>query len=160
MRTIILTMTIILLLAGCKKNDCVSWGNPEYGNIVIDTSEYIDASDLAKKYNIIYSENNCDDTRLRELLNINGKKIKLCGCLRYSILWSSNALYTIGEMHDIPLNGHLMDDLPHDSTLYYVTGVVDVTSLSTNMYFKKNNKNSYYENTVLITISPVSYYIK
>ena len=63
-------------------------------------------------------------------------------------------------MHDIPLNGHLMDDLPHDSTLYYVTGVVDVTSLSTNMFFKKNNTDIQYENTVLITISPVSYYTK
>jgi len=160
MRKIVLLMTVLLLLAGCKKKDCVSWDNPEFENIVIDTSDYINASDFAKKYSFIYSDNDCDDTRLMELLDINGEIIKLYGCLRYNILWEKNALYTIGEMHDVPLNGHLMDELPHDSTLYYVTGVVDVTICSTHMYFKTNNTDIERDNTVIINIIPISYYTK
>lgn len=153
-------MTILLLLVGCKKNDCVSWYNPEFENIVIDTSDYINASDFAKKYSFFFSDNDCDDTRLMELLDINGKIIKLYGCLRYNILWDRNALYTKGEKYDVPLNGHLMDELPHDSTLYYITGVVEVKRVPTNMTFKRDNEDTDRDNTLLISIFPVSYSIK
>lgn len=160
MRNITLSMTILLLLVGCKKNDCVSWVNPEFENIVIDTSNYINASDLAKKYNVIYSSSDCDDKRLMELFDLDGRNIKLCGCLRYNVLWGRNALYTKGEMHDIPLNGNLMDDLPHDSTLYYITGVVEVKRVPTNMAFKRDYEDTDRDNTLLIGIFPVSYSIK
>lgn len=160
MKKILFFITILVLFVGCQKKECVAWFNPEYENIIINTADYINASDLAKKYNFYYEASECDNTRLRELLEIDGKEINVCGCIRHNPLWKSNALYTLGEKYEIPLDGHLMDNLPYDSTVYYVTGIARVLVYPEDVVFKKGHTDVNMDSITCIFIEPQKYTIK
>ena len=159
-KLLVFVMTTFALLVGCRKKDCVVWFNPENENIVINTEDYINASDLAKKYNFYYNVAECDDSRLRELLEIDGKVINVRGCIRYNLAWESKSLYTLGERYDIPLGGHLMDSLPYDSTVYYVTGVARVFVFPETMTFKKDKLDFDLDTVACIFVEPIKYTIK
>lgn len=160
MKKFFLLLATVIMAVGCEKRDCVSWYSSGRENIVIDTSDYINASDLAQKYCFSYEVEGCDDLRLRDLMSIDGKEIKVCGCLRYNLLWHRSALYTLGETSYVPLDGHLMDTLPHDSTVYYVTGIARMFTYGYGMTFKKNGTVVEPDSCAGLFLRPTKYTVK
>lgn len=160
MKKLILLLTAIVITVSCEKRDCVSWYLSESKNIVIDTTDYINASDLGNKYFFNYEVAECDDLRLMELLSIDGKEIKVCGCLSHDLIWGCSSIYTLGETGSVPLEGHLMDTLPHDSTVYYVTGIARVFTYRYGMVFKRNGTAVKPDSTAQIFFQPTKYTVK
>lgn len=130
MRTIILTMTIILLLAGCKKNDCIVRLYADGPSSVSNNIDIYNVDDLYKLYTIEYYDEDCDNSGVNEILSHNGDTIKVLGRFvdgwtginRWRLYDTSSSTISIGLSCNNTVNF-----VPNDTLIYIVTGKLSIS---------------------------------
>lgn len=130
MRTIILTMTIILLLAGCKKNDCIVRLYADGSSSVSNNIDIYNVDDLYKLYTIEYYDEDCDNSGVNEILSHNGDTIKVLGRFvndwtginRWRLYDTSSSTISIGLSCNNTVNF-----VPNDTLIYIVTGKLSIS---------------------------------
>ena len=156
----ILMISALFLLTCCKKKECIFWLYPESEGITISKTDYNKASDVGKKFAVDYSSNACDDSKLIELLDMDGDTLKVFGMLTEDYPGGVR-LYNPGEDGSVHISGNMMDSLQLDSQIYYVTGILHLKCFSTYDNFKTRiNKYGNTDSCVLISLYPLSYYVK
>ena len=158
MKKLFLIHAFLFVILGCEKKDYVFWFDPESEVISLSETEYTKAADVAQKFSFNTFSKGCDDSVLKELMSYNGKEIKVYGLLGYSHLWESDVLYTTNGKYSLPLKKGIMDNLYHDSTIYYVTGVLNIEFVTSNSLFKKTKTSDEYDSTTIIWFEPIFYF--
>ena len=142
MKTNLILFLALFLCTGCiKKNECIEWYNPEYGNIQINITDYNRASDIANRFGgFEYYSDDCDDTRLLELLSYNGDTVMVYGVLETGIEYNNcMVLTTPGETGYVRVHGIPVENAEFGKE-YYVKGVLNLDSIDAGMLFKMNRK--------------------
>ena len=142
----ILMISALFLLTCCKKKDCITSFYSE-GKPPVPNNTYVhNVDDLYKLYSVEFYEEDCDYSGVSEILSHNGDTVKVIG--RFVDDWTSTyrwRLYdtTSNNVISIGVSDYYNTNFtPNDTSVYSVTGVLNINTIPALGYAKTTKSNS------------------
>ena len=125
-KNIVIIGLISIIFLGCKKKDCIFHSYADGLPPVPENSEILSIKDLFKLYIVEFSDLDCDDSRLEQIMSHNNDTVKVYGHFMDDftgvgqwLLYDSTETITVHNINNI-------DFSPNDTSLYIATCLLHI----------------------------------